>query len=161
MTTELKMNKKIFSYNLSFYYQWTIIYFVAFILYAVVRGEFAKDSFRIITNDPVVYFFIIVFFVSLCALLYNLLLGKKLEFTGTGIVFTDRFRKREIPYSEILYIDTAKERMLSREQGFRLIKIKTKHRRLSYIIRPQDFENRGELMETLKELKTHLGEKSV
>lgn len=158
---ETTTNRKVFRYNLSFYYQWTIIYFVVFILYAVVRGEFSKDSFKLITYDPVVYFFIIVFFISLGALLYNLFLNKKLEFTDKSIVFADRLKKREILYSEILYIDTAKERKLASDFVFRLIKIKTKKRRMSYIIRPQDFENRGELMEALKELKNQIGGKSV
>lgn len=161
MSDTLTTNRKLFRYNLSFYYQWTIIYFVAFMLYAVVRGEFSKDSFKLITYDPVVYFFIIVFLVSLGALLYNWFLNKKLEFTDKSLVFSDRLKRREIFYDEILYIDTAKERMLTREHGFRLVKIKTKKRRMSYIIRPQDFENRGELMDALKELKNQIGGKIV
>ena len=72
MNESKENTKKIFKYNMSFYYQSTIIYFIVFILYVVIRGEFVEDSFKLITRDPIIYFFAIIVSVSLISLLYNL-----------------------------------------------------------------------------------------
>ena len=52
--------RRIFKYNLSFYYKSTIIYFIVLILYGVIRGEFVEDSFVLITRDPILYFLALI-----------------------------------------------------------------------------------------------------
>lgn len=71
--------RKIFKYNLSFYYKSTIIYFIVFILYGVIRGEFIEDSYTLITRDPILYFLAIILVISVAALVYNLIRNMYIE----------------------------------------------------------------------------------
>ncbi len=70
---------RIFKYNMSFYYQSTIIYFIVFILYMVIRGEFVEDSFVLITKDPIIYLLGMIVIISLISLLQNLYKNKYME----------------------------------------------------------------------------------
>ena len=72
---------------MSFYYQSTIIYFVAFILYVFIRGEFVEDSFKVITKDPIIYFFGLIVFISLISLIYNIYKNKYMEISEESISF--------------------------------------------------------------------------
>jgi hypothetical protein len=87
--TDLKQN--VFKYNMSFYYQSTIIYFIIFIIYVVVRGEFVEDSYKLFTHDPIIYFLGLIVIVSVISLLYNLYKKRHIKITSEGIHFIDRF----------------------------------------------------------------------
>ena len=120
-----KMNT--FRYNLSFYYQSTIIYFIVFVLYVIIRGEFVEDSFKLITRDPIIYFFGLIVLISLIGLLYNLYKKKHIEVSENGIAFISRFGKKFFPVNEIESIKLAKERRA--KQALRFVRIKIKRRR--------------------------------
>ena len=149
-------NKKIFKYNMAFYYQSTIFYFAAFIIYTVVRGEFVEDSFRLITRDPIIYFFAIIVLISLISLLYNLFKDRHLEINDIEIAFADRFRRKSFPIQNIVSIKTYSKRSRNKSGKFRLVKIKFSNRRRAVIIRPSDYENVEELLKTFNELKSML-----
>ena len=85
------MNKHKFKYKVSFYYQSTIIYFIAFVIYIIIRGEVVDGSFTLIIKDPVIYFFSIIVIFSLLSLLFNLYKKKYLEINDDRILFVDRF----------------------------------------------------------------------
>jgi hypothetical protein len=144
----------IFKYNMSFYYQSTIIYFVVFIIYAIIRGEFFEGSFILITKDPIIYFFGIIVMVSLISLLYNLFKNKHLEISSGGISFVDRFKSRVFNKEEMSSISISRRRDSSKKNVFRLIRIKLKNRRRPLIIRPYDYENENDLINRIQELKT-------
>lgn len=148
--------KSIFNYNMSFYYQSTIIYFVVFMIYAVIRGEFFEDTFILITKDPIIYFFAIIVMISLMSLLYNLFKNKRLEITPGGISFVDRFKTRVFNKEEISSISISRRRDSSKKNVFRLIRIKLKNRRRPIIIRPYDYENENDLINSIQELKTSI-----
>jgi len=148
--------KSIFNYNMSFYYQSTIIYFVVFMIYAVIRGEFFEDTFILITKDPIIYFFAIIVMISLMSLLYNLFKNKHLEITPGGISFVDRFKTRVFNKEEISSISISRRRDSSKKNVFRLIRIKLKNRRRPIIIRPYDYENENDLINSIQELKTSI-----
>ncbi len=154
---ESSVNKKIFKYNMSFYYQSTIIYFVAFLLYVIVRGEFVEGSFKLITKDPIIYFFAIIVCVSLVALLYNLYLNRHLEISGSEISFLTRKFKKTFLMSEVLEIKISRPGRRSNNQRFRLIRIKIRNRRRQVIIRPYDYENENDLITIFNEIKESLG----
>lgn len=161
MTTANAGQRKVFKYNLSFYYQSTIIYFVAFWLYVFVKGEFLEDSFRMIIKDPVIYFFILIVLISLGSLLYNLYLNRHIEIRSNELVIKKGRKTRVVKFSDIISIKAAKEkRQTRRVRAFRIIRIKVKNRRLPLIIIPYDYENRAELIEAIKELKNNFGNKS-
>lgn len=155
MTTEIG-TRKIFKYNLSFYYQSTIIYFVALILYAVVKGEFIEGSFKLITRDPVIYFFILIVMISLISLLYNLYLNRHIEITDNQIILMKGKKVRVIDFDNIKSIRLAKERKKFTKTSFRIIRIRLNTRRLPVIIMPYDYENKTVLIERLKEIKNKL-----
>ncbi|MCU7497109.1 MAG: hypothetical protein HF314_08765 [Ignavibacteria bacterium] len=159
MTTATAAKRKIFKYNLSFYYQSTIIYFIAFLLYVFIKGMFLEDSFRMILKDPVIYFFILILLIALVSLLYNLYLNRYLEFRSDELVIKKGSKTRIVKFTDIVSIKQTKERRHSRVRSFRIIRIKVRNRRLPLIIMPYDYENKIELMEAIKELRNKFGSK--
>ena len=60
------MNDKTnFKYNMSFYYQSTIIYFIVFVIYVIIRGQFVDDSYTLVTKDPIIYVLGIIVLISM------------------------------------------------------------------------------------------------
>ncbi len=149
-------NKNIFKYNMSFYYQSTIIYFVVFLLYAIIRGEFVEDSFHLITKDPIIYFFAIIVFVSLISLLYNLYLNKYLEITEEKISFVNRFSKKSFLMESVSEVKISNPKRRLKNRAFRIVRIKLKHRMRPLIIRPYDYENEDYLIERFQNIKDKL-----
>lgn len=148
--------KKVFKYNMSFYYQSTIIYFIVFILYVIIRGEFVEGSFKLITKDPIIYFFAIIVAVSLISLLYNLYLNKHLEIGEEKISFVNRFASKTFMTGNIAEIKISDPEKRIKNRAFRLIRIKLKHRKRPVIIRPYDYENEDELISRFQDLKNRM-----
>ncbi|MDP4174842.1 MAG: hypothetical protein Q8933_12775 [Bacteroidota bacterium] len=148
--------KRIYKYNLSFYYQSTIIYFVALLLYALVKGEFIEGSFKLITKDPVIYFFLLIVLISIASLLYNIYLNRHIEITDSQIIFKKGSKVRTININDIINIALAKERKRFKKYSLRIVRIKVRNRRMPFIILPYDYENKTALMEALKEIKNKL-----
>ena len=159
MSDEQLNKKKIFKYNLSFYYQSTIIYFVAFLLYAIIRGEFVENSFTLITKDPIIYFFAIIVCVSLISLLYNLYLNRHLEIGENKISFVNKFAEKTFYIDHLEEIKISKFVNRKRNKVFRLIRLKIKNRKRRIIIRPYDYENVEELISLFVKLKEELESK--
>ena len=159
MSEEQVNKKKIFKYNLSFYYQSTIIYFVVFLLYAIIRGEFVENSFTLITKDPIIYFFAIIVCVSLISLLYNLYLNRHLEIGDNKISFSNRFAEKNLFIDHIEEIKISRFVSKKKNKAFRLIRLRFKNRKRRIIIRPYDYENVEELISLFIELKEKLESK--
>lgn len=155
MSEEEKNNRKIFKYNMSFYYQSTIIYFVVFILYVLIRGEFVENSFKLITKDPIIYFFALIVLISIISLLYNLYKNKHLEIRNNEIAFVSRFKTRSFTFGRIKWIKISKSRK-NKGRAFMLIRIKLSNRRRPVIIRPYDYENKNELIAGFQTIKSNL-----
>lgn len=150
------INKNIYRYNMSFYYQSTIIYMIVFIVYGIVRGEFFEGSFIIVTKDPIIYFFSIIILVSLGAMLYNLYKNRHLEISAGGIAFVNRFRTKSFSINEVTDIKLFRERKENVNRAFRLIRIRLKNRKRPIIVRPYDYENEDDLIKDFETLKSKL-----
>ena len=148
--------KKVYKYNMSFYYQSTIIYFVVFVLYIIIRGEFIEDSFTLITKDPIIYFFAIIVFISVLSLLYNLYKNRHMEVSDEQISFVDRFKRKSFNYDDMIRIKISKKRGPSKRSPLRLIRIKLKNRRRLVVIRPSDYENADELLKFFDDLRIRI-----
>lgn len=148
--------KKVYKYNMSFYYQSTIIYFVVFVLYIIIRGEFIEDSFTLITKDPIIYFFAIIVFISVLSLLYNLYKNRHMEVSDEQISFVDRFKRKSFKYDDMIRIKISKKREPSKRSPLRLIRIKLKNRRRLVVIRPSDYENADELLKFFDDLRIRI-----
>ncbi|MCZ6702430.1 MAG: hypothetical protein O6940_05240 [Ignavibacteria bacterium] len=154
MTTEDLNTKNDFKFNLSFYYKSNIIYFVVFVLYLVIRGEFVEDSFTLVIHDPVLYFLALVVIFSVVALLYNILLNKHIEITDKGISFINRFKERRFELSQIVFIKYFRQRRSTRYKRFRLVRIKIANRMRPIMFRISDYENEDDLYNKLQDIKT-------
>ena len=156
-----EQKRRIFKYNLSFYYKSTIIYFIVLILYGVIRGEFIEDSFRLITKDPILYFLAIILVISVAALLYNLIRNMYVEISDKGIVFADRFKSKSYKIDQIKKIKFSRQVRTSNSPAFRTARIKINSKVRPVLIRFSDYENQDELLLRIEELKSNLEKSSV
>lgn len=153
MTNGSEITRGVYKYNMAFYYQATIIYLIVFILYLVIRGEFVEDSFMLITDDPILYFLALIVVISVISVLYNLFRNKHIEVSENGLKVFDRFKKRSFERSQIKTIRFTKQRRMINSKAFKLIRIKVDSRLRPLVIRPSDYENQDELIESFEELK--------
>lgn len=153
--TEAKINKEnIFEYNMSFYYQSTIIYFVVLALYLVIRGQFVDGSYTLVTKDPILYFLGLIVIISLFALLYNKLLNKRIEVTKDEIAFIDRFKERRFKKDQIVFLKLFRQRGSDKSKKLRIVRIKVEDRIRPIMFRLSDYENEIIFYEKILELKT-------
>lgn len=150
-------DKNIFRYNMSFYYQSTIIYFIVFVIYLIIRGQFVEGFYSVVTRDPIIYFLGIIVLISLISLLQNLYKNKYLQISEDGIHFIDRYRKRTFLFKDVdaIKISTFIRKRLN-NKAFQLIRIKLNNRRRPLIIRPYDYENQSELLIRFQEIKKRI-----
>jgi hypothetical protein len=153
MTSEQLKHKSIFRYNMSFYYQSTIIYFIVFALYLIIRGEIVDNSYTLVIKDPILYLLAIIVVVSILTLLLNFYKNRHIEISQNGIVFLSRSKRKELPSNKIESIRLTKQRRVAQSKAFQLIILKVKSRKRRLLIRPTDYENFDELIKRFQELK--------
>jgi hypothetical protein len=153
MTDEQLKHKSKFKYNMSFYYQSTIIYFVAFAIYLLIRGQFIESSYTLITHDPIIYLLAFIVVVSVFALLFNLYRNRYIEFSNEGLIFSDKFGSKLIHKNEIKEIKLGKDRRYDKSNPLKLVRIKIKSRIRPFVVRPNDYENETELLKKFHQLK--------
>ena len=138
--------KKEFKYKLDFYYQQTLIYLSALVLYAGIRGSFIENQFSFVINDPIVYIFIIFFFISLVTLFLNIYRNRKLVVYDDKIVFHSRSEERAVPIADIEWMHIGRARSVQTAGRFQLVIFKVRGRRWSYRIRVGRYERDRELV---------------
>jgi len=155
-----EQKRRIFKYNLSFYYKSTIIYFIVLILYGVIRGEFIENSFRLITKDPILYFLAIILVISVTTLIYNLIRNMYIDISDEGIVFADRFKSKAYKIDQIKKIKFSRQVRTSNSPAFRTARIKINSKVRPVLVRFSDYENQDELLLRMEELKSKI-EKNI
>ena len=155
------LKRNIYKYNMSFYYQSTIIYLVVFLIYVIIRGEFVEGSYILVTKDPIIYFFGIIVMVSILALLYNLYKNRHLEISEDAILFVNKFKTKSILVEQIAYIKMFRESEGNTKRTFRLIRIILKNRKRPVLIRPYDYENENDLIANFLDLKNKVESHNV
>ena len=159
MNTETSNNKSVFKYNMSFYYKSTIIYFIVFVLYLVIKGKFVEDSFTLVISDPVLYFLGLIVIVSIAALLYNQMLNKNIEIAGNSIAFINRFKERRFNKEQIVFIKFFRQKGSTRSKRMRIVRIKIENRLRPIMFRISDYENEEDLYNEILEMKTAIENK--
>jgi len=154
MSSDTTNKENVFMYNMSFYYQSTIIYFVVFALYLIIRGEFVEDSFVLVTKDPILYFLALIVVFSLIVLLYYLFLNKHIEISKSGIAFIDRFKERRFSSEQIIRVKFFRERRTSKPKRLRIVRIKIEDRMRPIMFRISDYDKEDDLYNKLLELKS-------
>jgi hypothetical protein len=127
------------------------------VCYAILVGQFGVHEFRLITRDPIIYFFALVVLLSLISLLYNLYLRRHIEITESAIIFKKGSNEKQIEISDIKSIGMTREKKNYKATAFTVVKIHIKDKRFPITIRPFDFENSHALMEFLIDLKKRIG----
>jgi hypothetical protein len=142
----------IFRYKLDFYYQQTLIYLVALVLYAGIRGNFVEDQFRLIYRDPIVFIMALFFLVSLVVLTLNRLRDRKLIIEEDRIIFHSRSHERIIHLNDIEWMHIGRERLVQTAGRFQLIVFKIKDRRRIFRIRVGRYEHNHELVAEMERI---------
>lgn len=153
MTDEQLKHKSKFKYNMSFYYQSTIIYFSAFSIYLIIRGQFVESSYTLVTKDPIIYLLAFIVVIALISILFNLYRNRYIEFSNEGLIFSDRFGSKLIHKNEIVAIKLSKHRRYTKANPLKFVRIKTKSRIRPFVVRSSDYENEEELLKRFYQLK--------
>jgi len=143
--------RKHFKRRFEFYYQSVAVYAVALIIYAVVRGTFVENEFKMVFKDPIVYAFIVVLVYSVFILCFNMLFQRDIVVMDDSIIFQNRFDSKTIKLSEIEWIRLGRAKRTQMRGNFRVIKLKLKDQIRAMRINPIHFHNEREMIETFKE----------
>ncbi len=149
--------RKHFKRRFEFYYQSVAVYAVALILYAVVRGTFAESEFRLVFRDPIVYAFILVLAYSVIVLIFNMLYQRDVVVTENSIILQNRFDSKEMPLSEVEWIDVGRAKRMKVRGSYRVIRLKLRTHIRAVRINPVHFHDEKGMMETFRELSSKVG----
>jgi hypothetical protein len=144
--------KKEFKYKLDFYYQQTLIYLSALVLYAGIRGSFIENQFSFVFTDPILFIFILFFFISLVTLFLNVYRNRMLIVFDDKIVFHTRSQEREILLTNIEWMHIGRERSVQTAGRFQLVMFKVRGRRWSYRIRVGRYERDRDLVAEMEKI---------
>src|SRR5437867_10161665 len=147
------MDDKIYKYRMDFYYQTLVIYFLFFIVYAIIKGSFFEEKFQLVFNDPIIFILIIFISIFLVIVVLNIIRSRQIIMKNDRIVFKNRFGGREIFFNEILNIKIVKKRIPKEHTPFKIIKLKLKNRKRLLRIRANDYERGGELIKEFLRIK--------
>ena len=154
------MSKRVYKYNLDFYYKSLAIYLITLIIYILIKGKFFQERFEIVVRNPIIYIISIFIIFYLILLVINALRGRQIIFEETKIIFKNRFGQREIQNSEILQVRFSREkkRMKEEKSESRIVKLKLADRRRFLRIKLRDFNNEKELMYEFKNISKKLSQ---
>jgi len=154
------LSKRVYKYNLDFYYKSLAIYLITLIIYILIKGNFFQERFEIVVKNPIIYIISIFIIFYLILLIINALRGRQIIFEETKIIFKNRFGQREIQNSEILQVRFSREkkRMKEEKSESRIVKLKLADRRRFLRIKLSDFNNEKELMYEFKNISKKLSQ---
>ncbi|MBM4175156.1 MAG: hypothetical protein FJ213_03135 [Ignavibacteria bacterium] len=150
------MEKSFYKYNMTLYYQSTVIYFIAMLGYVLLRAQFAGLDFENFTHDPISYLFIIVIGYSILGTTFNLIRNKRIGFFDKGFLIETRFDKKVFNLDEIKSIIIRREHRFHFQGAFRTVKIRTLKRVYPLYIRPFDYDDENQLLEEFRQLREKL-----
>ncbi len=148
--------QKIFKYKLDFYYQQALIYFLALLLYAGIRGNFVEDQFTLIYKDPIFYIMILFLTLSLVGLVLNRFRDRKLIIETDRLIFHNRYQQRVVRLEDIDWMHIGRERLVQTAGRFQLIVFKVKSRRRIFRIRVGRYERGDELVKEMERFAVHV-----
>ncbi len=130
---KMMMNKKVFKYNMNLYYQLLAVYFVAFVIYVLLKLQFSGFDWDKIAHDSVIYLFIILFGYVLVSTVYYLIKRKEIVIEEDKIILSSKFKTIEIPYDKIEAIKVKREHRFHLSGLLRTIRIKLKNGKKSVV----------------------------
>lgn len=143
---QLPSGAKAYKYKLDFYYQQAILYLVTLLMYAGVRGTFNFEQLPTLTADPILYIIGVFVVISIVGLVLNKMRDRRLVISESMIIFHQKNRNREIPFSDIEWMYIGRERNVQTAGRFQVIVFKIKDRRRLFRIRIGRYEHEKELL---------------
>jgi hypothetical protein len=147
------MEKVVFKYDMSLYYQSAIIYTVAMIGYILLRAQFVGLNFESYIHDPISYLFLLVIGYTLLGTAFNLIRKKRIEFYEDGFIIDTRFDRKEFKLSDIKSLIIRRENKFHFQGIFRTVKIRMQQRVYPFYIRPFDYDEENLLLEEFRRLR--------
>ncbi len=141
--------QKVFKYNFTFLYQSMVVYATTLALYLVVRGMMHNDFSKVL-YDPVVYLLCIIILVSALAVIYNIVMHRRIEVGGNVLRLKSALRELLIDRKSIRSVRVSIEQRKGFIAKARVITIFTNDRRRPIRIRHYNFERSEELYQAIK-----------
>ena len=138
---------------MDFYYQSLVIYFIFFLVYALIKGNFFEQKFQLVFNDPIIYMLMLFIVIFLVIVIVNIIRSKQIILKEDKIIFKNRFGERSVSYKDIMNVRIIKKRIAKEDMPFRIIKLRLKNRRRLLRIRANDYERGPELIREFLKLK--------
>lgn len=153
MTSE----KNTFRYNYAFLYQSIAIYAMTLVAYLLIRGLLIEREFFDIWRDPVWYLLSAIILLSGFAIIYNVVLKRRIEITNGNILLKSSLRETAIKKADVRSI---RRNMI---KGYGLLKLPVltiwlRDRRRPVRIRTYNFERSEELHQAVRVWAEHLVE---
>lgn len=156
MGKEFPAGARIFKYKLDFYYQQALLYLVTLVLYAGIRGTFEFERLPSMVSDPMLYIIILFVIISFVVLLLNRARERKLVIAHDRIIFHNKYRDREVLFSDIEWFHIGRERTVRTAGRSQMIVFKMKQRRRLFRIRLGRYERERELLNEMQRLGEQL-----
>src|ERR1051325_517474 len=96
---------------MDFYYQSLVIYFIFFLVYALIKGNFFEQKFQLVFNDPIIYMLMLFIVIFLVIVIVNIIRSKQIILKEDKIIFKNRFGERSVSYKDIMNVRIIKKRI--------------------------------------------------
>lgn len=145
---------KIFKAQLDYYYKLLVIYFVFFIIYALMRGTFLAKEFTLVFHDPIIYITLFFIVYTFAAYLISIIKSKEIHFYDDKFEIKNRFGKREILFKDIVFVKFSRERRKYKDgkSAVRRVRIKLLSRKKLLRIRLSEFNDEKKLYDEFNKL---------
>ncbi|MBS1904478.1 MAG: hypothetical protein JSS75_12290 [Bacteroidetes bacterium] len=140
---------QVFKYNYAFLYQSMAVYATTLAVYLVIRGMM-HEEFSQVFYDPVVYLLCIIILASALAVVYNVMMRRRIEIDGSVLALQRAVRRVEIDTKDVRGVRLQQERTNGIISRAGLITIFTASRRRPIRVVPYNFERSEELTAAIK-----------
>ena len=142
--------KKVFKYNYTFLYQSMVVYATTLALYIVVRGMMHNDFSKVL-YDPVVYLLCVIILLSALAVIYNIVMHRRIEVGTQMLRLKSALRELEIDRKSVKNVRVSVEQQKGFISKARVITIYMTDRRRPVRIRHYNFDRSDELYTAIKQ----------
>lgn len=143
-------DKHVYNFKLDFLYQSIAVYAGTIVLYLLIRGWFVEKEFSIVWRDPILYLLCAITLISILALVYYMMMKRRIEVGSDTINFISAVRRRSIKRSDVESVRIGRESGSPVLRGMRVVSIRLRDRRRPVRIRPTYFENGQQLSSDLQ-----------
>ncbi|MEI8134253.1 MAG: hypothetical protein WCH46_04120 [bacterium] len=139
-----------FKYNYGFLFQSIVVYATTLAAYILVRGLMIEAEFAHIFRDPLVYLLSAIILVSSLAVIYNVVMKRRITIDGNHLHLRGALREMTITRDQVRSVRIGVDRQRGLISNTRVVKIFLNERRRPALIRTYNFENSQELYSSLK-----------